>query len=465
MRLDDAKRFRMPRLGPLAVCMASCYSSLTAAGDASPLHLAIVDLVEPKVAVTNCDDAGAGSLREVVANAPDGSTVDLTATGCSEITLKSGEIHVIQSDLSIVGPGSGGLVIKGGASLGYYNRIFDHSHAGTLLIGRLTLADAHLIGDDSHPASGGCVYSFGTVKLVEAVVTGCTAEAPAGSHIAALGGAIYSRSGVQVVGGSVSANAATSAAHQAYGGGVFTAGAFSTKYTSIADNSASASTEPSGGGGVAVIGSEPIVIVGSTIAHNIAGRAGGLLANTSGTSELRNSTISDNGASDAIGGASFLSQYGVKVSNSTITENLSQSPSPAVGLYVAHTLTAQSSIFANNVSVSGTMALDVGASLIEGNDNVIVSASSAVPTATVVACPRLQKLADNGGPTLTHRANSGSPAIDVGNNHGDFAQDQRSTGFARVYGPAADIGSVEWQGEIDEIVFRSAFEVPCDPYD
>ncbi len=181
MHSSCSTRHRVSSLHPLTLAIATC-CVVGVASATTQLHYA-VGVEPPTIDVMSCEDAGAGSLREAIAGAGDPATIDLTSSGCSEITLTTGEIHVIQSDLSIVGPGSGDLTIKGGASLGYRNRIFDHSHAGTLTINGLTLADAHLVGDGSHPASGGCVYSFGTVALVNAVVTGCEAEAPANSAV------------------------------------------------------------------------------------------------------------------------------------------------------------------------------------------------------------------------------------------------------------------------------------------
>jgi hypothetical protein len=52
----------------------------------------------------------------------------------------------------------------------------------------------------------------------------------------------------------------------------------------------------------------------------------------------------------------------------------------------------------------------------------------------------LGPLANNGGPTLTHMPQAGSPAIDQGS--GCPAIDQR--GAARPVGPACDIGAVEY---------------------
>jgi hypothetical protein len=37
--------------------------------------------------------------------------------------------------------------------------------------------------------------------------------------------------------------------------------------------------------------------------------------------------------------------------------------------------------------------------------------------------------------------------------------------FKRVFGASADVGAYEWQGELDDRMFRSAFEPRCDRYD
>jgi hypothetical protein len=107
---------------------------------------------------------------------------------------------------------------------------------------------------------------------------------------------------------------------------------------------------------------------------------------------------------------------------------------------------------------------DVFATTITGADSLVTSASTTLPDGTVTACPRLSPLQDNGGPTLTHRLIQGSPGIDVGSNTIPLDTDQRGFGFARTFGAKTDIGSFEWQGESDDEMFRSEFEVHCDWY-
>ena len=63
--------------------------------------------------VTNCNDSGAGSLRQTIADASAGDTIDFDMSpACSVITLTSGYIEITQK-LTIEGPGAGTLALSG----------------------------------------------------------------------------------------------------------------------------------------------------------------------------------------------------------------------------------------------------------------------------------------------------------------------------------------------------------------
>ena len=63
--------------------------------------------------VTNTNDSGAGSLRQVVADATSGDTINFNLSGCPcTITLTSGEI-AINKNLTITGSGTNQLTISG----------------------------------------------------------------------------------------------------------------------------------------------------------------------------------------------------------------------------------------------------------------------------------------------------------------------------------------------------------------
>jgi hypothetical protein len=488
-RIDVARRFR---IRPLSACLAAIVAWNAAAGEPErsesaflfdfadafyPLRPSIPtpDFVaaiqrsraalapaqsegQPAIkSVLNCDDAGAGSLREAVTNAASGDMIFLTALmGCSEISLSTGEIHVAVADLTLQGPGAGQLSIKGGASASHFNRIFKHTGVGTLSIADLTLTDAHYQGQ---LAKGGCVYSAGSTDVKNSVVSGCVAEAPAGSNAYAIGGALYGREDVTLTNSALTGNIAMSAENQALGGSVFVRGNFSATDSTIANSLAIAPQSYSGGGGIAQLGAGDFDLVGSTLFGNAADDEGGIYVITTGTSTVKNSTISQNYASGYVAGAGFNT---VTISNSTVTRNVAGFSGYGAGVYVAYALTAQSSIFSNNIGAGDATELDVFAGSIDGGENAIGVANTAVPAATVRACPFLSPLQDNGGPTLTHRLMKGSPGIDVGNNLAGLMTDQRWTGFERDFGMHVDIGAVEWRGEADDEIFKTEFETLCD---
>src|SRR5206468_23159 len=62
--------------------------------------------------VTNSNDSGAGSLRDIILHACDGATITFTAGLASPITLTTGEL-VINKNLTITGPGASVLTISG----------------------------------------------------------------------------------------------------------------------------------------------------------------------------------------------------------------------------------------------------------------------------------------------------------------------------------------------------------------
>ena len=87
------------------------------------------------IVVSNCNDSGAGSYRQAVLDAVSGDTIDLTSTGCSTITLTTGDVQAFQNDLTLQGPGALGLFINGGSLY----RPLEHLGTGTLHINDLSL--------------------------------------------------------------------------------------------------------------------------------------------------------------------------------------------------------------------------------------------------------------------------------------------------------------------------------------
>lgn len=80
------------RRKPLAICIAALFA------------LSAAPAIANIVTVSNCADSGAGSLRSAIASAVSGDTVSMTSLACSSISLTTGAIHILQSDLTVSGP-------------------------------------------------------------------------------------------------------------------------------------------------------------------------------------------------------------------------------------------------------------------------------------------------------------------------------------------------------------------------
>src|SRR5436309_15502776 len=84
------------------------------------LFITAIPAYATTIFVTNTNDSGPGSLRDALATANVGDTID--ATGVSgTILLTSGELQITQS-VTINGPGAGTLAVDGNATF----RVFDN---------------------------------------------------------------------------------------------------------------------------------------------------------------------------------------------------------------------------------------------------------------------------------------------------------------------------------------------------
>ena len=345
--------------------------------------------------VTNCNDAGSGSLRATLAIAQSGDSVDMTALTCGTISAATGELQVAVDDLTLRGPGANMLTISGSQVPNHTHGVLNHTGHGTLHIDALRITDSHAsYYSGSHPAGApSCIHSTSNVDLNRSIVTTCN------------------------------------------GGGVFANG-FSSRDSTISNNSPVGVFAQTGD-----VSIESTTISGN---HNSSSCVGLVLGQrntaTTATALISNSTISGNATSSVYDfyqgfGAAGCIYEPVTIRNSTVAFN--------EGVWggldiIASTVTIESSIFANNsyrdLIISYTTQ-------ISGHNNLIMAKDAPVPADTVTADPMLQPLADNGGLTMTHALRAGSPAIDAGNNLSGLASDQR--GFGRVAGARPDIGAFE----------------------
>lgn len=245
-----------------------------------------------------------------------------------------------------------------------------------------------------------------------------------------------------------------------HAGGIFIDGStVAINQSTISGNSLAASGNYAAGGVYITDGSN-VTITDSTISGNSASGpnkylAGGVYAWSSQLTVI-NSTITGNrayGINDLAGGASVA--YGpAAIYNSTISGNTTSTSSnvAAGGLLVGAedvaSLALVNTILSGNTGTQADMGVYRSSNVIAqfnllgttlqstytGNGNVFSDA------------PGLGALGNNGGPTLTMKPNTGSPALGAGSIAlipAGVTTDQRGTGFARVVNGSLDVGAVE----------------------
>jgi hypothetical protein len=452
------------------------------------------------IAVSNCNDSGPGSYRQAVLDAVSGDTIDLTSTGCSTITLTTGDVQAFQNDLTLQGPGALALSIDGGSLY----RPLEHLGTGALHINDLMIAHGtkYLSASALGNASGGCVHSEGVVSVDHAWVKYC--DAGSASTTGVKGGAIYGKAGVSVLNSLVTSSTVHSSGSFAYGGGVFSAGDLVVAYSQISGNTAHSTVTWGQGGGAeagSIIAGGPTLIKYSTIQNNVAigggttqGLGGGLYttgnvyidnstiagnqADFAGGLELQNganvtapfsinsSTISGNNSTRMIGGV-YVGQNPTQIKNSTIAFNTAHTNPNKYGaglkISAGAAVDLQSTIIARNTTDQGSGPLiddvggDGGASLTGANNLIMWASSLTTPPDTILLTdPMLGSLQSNGGPTSTHALSPLSPAINTGNNSAGFSWDQRGSGYPRVIGAGPDIGAFELN--LNDVIFANGFD-------
>jgi hypothetical protein len=390
--------------------------------------------------VKNCNDSGPDSLRELLQQAQNTDTIDLSQLACSQISLSTGAIFTsLAPDLTVRGPVTHPLVIDAGS----IDRAIVHNGFGRMTIQDLTIKNGLLTASSK---GGGCIYGFGSISLVHSVLTSCRTNTT-GSTVA-MGGAIRAAGDVTLVSSSVTNNNVNAAGSHSAGAGIW-ANTVSLTNSVVSGNRATSNTSYSVGGGI--YASNKITAHDSTVSGNYAGEGGGVFSK--GAAVLFNSTVSGN---YAVASAGIEALVEARIYNSTIARNNGADDNFPAGLNVgSNLLTLQSSIIANNVI--GTVEFDLGsavAATVGGNNNLVMAhaAQTIVPIDTISADPKLGPLQNNGGPTETHALAPSSPAVDTGNNLQALDFDQR--GAPRLQMRQADIGAFE----LSDVIFRNRFE-------
>ncbi len=291
--------------------------------------------------------------------------------------------------------------------------------------------------------SGGGIFNSGEVLLTDAsTVQG---------NNAFMGGGIYNgpgapagQAGVYVQGSSVIDNKSV------FGGGGI---ANEATVQIVAGSRIEGNEDMTLGGGIDALGASLTRVADSTVAHNKSGLGGGVLAaggefdlqnatvyaNTAtngggvyvsaGTEAGRlfaatNSTISGNSATGDGGGVGGEGYPYVRLFSTMVTANVADSDGDGHGdgggMFAAGNLfQLGDTILAANLD-RGNEAPDCSGSFFSAGYNLVeiergCQINGDLHSNIVGSDPGLLPLADNGGPTQTHKLAAGSPAIDVGN--------------------------------------------------
>src|SRR5262245_29225008 len=114
------------------------------------------------IVVTNSNDSGPGSLRDALATANDGDTIDATGV-TGTILLTSAELQVTHN-VAINGPGTGSLAVNGNQTF----RVFEN-FASDVTISRLTITNGFAADNNG----GGGVLNHGGLTLGDSIVSNC----------------------------------------------------------------------------------------------------------------------------------------------------------------------------------------------------------------------------------------------------------------------------------------------------
>ena len=244
------------------------------------------------------------------------------------------------------------------------------------------------------------------------------------------------------------------------GGGIRSSGILRLVRTTVSEHTAGAD----GGGIYTEIDS--LSVIRSTLSGNVSAAGGGAIVAYGSPVSLENSTVSGNQAECMGGGIAVFNGTTANLNNATIANNVADA-SPATpcpdanvgGISVSGagtTATLSNTIVGDNRDAStagnpvhpdcsGTIT-SRGYNLIENTNGCTITGPG---TGDITGQdPRLDPLADNGGPTDTHQPKRNSPVVDAGNPSTPDGtapecetDDQRGTNRPR--GPRCDIGALE----------------------
>jgi hypothetical protein len=196
--------------------------------------------------VTNCNDAGTGSLRAAVTAAGEGDLIDMRGLTCGTIFLDTGAIVIRVRDLGITGPGYSRLTVNGRARGQVFRQEVAAPDPGNprvdanLILRSFTISWGRNIAAN---ALGGCIFAQSRLYLFQMQVHHCRVGGTGAIQTGGEGGGAFSWNNITVSGSIVHTNRA---APDGSGGGVYSGGELRLESARILNNYASST-----GGGTA----------------------------------------------------------------------------------------------------------------------------------------------------------------------------------------------------------------------
>ena len=369
------------------------------------------------------------SLREAIAAAVPGSTIIFASPlfdSPQVITLTSGEL-LISKNLTVNGTGANLLSISGNNQ----SRVFYLDLDADLTVNGVTITKGNGAGTTT-PAlngTGGGIFSYyGKLTLTNSIIS---------NNIGSEGG-----------------------------GGIYNAlGTLTLTKSTVRDNTSDANNNGCCGGITNDNGT--VTIIDSTVSGNSSFYGGGIY--NLGTMTLVNTTVSGNVSTGNSAAGGIINSAGtLNLTNVTVTENKSNATNCfncAGGIVNFDTVNLKNTIVAKNIVVDATAPPDFRGAVAAGSSYNLVGngqemtgiANNDANHNQVGVDPKLGSLASNGGATQTHALQTGSPAIDAGDDcvttntcsgvtlPSALTTDQRGAGYARKSGTHVDIGAFEVQ--------------------
>ena len=413
------------------------------------------------IMVTNGNDSGPGSLRQALAEANDGDTINFDPS-VNMVTLTTAELVITKSVTISASPQS--VTVQRAIQAPEF-RIFHVMPGHSVEINGLTISGGHITGDNG----GGILNDNSTLTMAHCTVLGNAIVSASASNF---GGGIHNSGTMtlnQVIVNNNNANWGGSGGGVPSGGGISNTGTMIIIAGTVQSNMGFYS-----GGGIYNTGM--LTITGTTISNNQTGNPGhfgaygGGIVNY-GTLTIQDSTVSGNTAlgGDIQGGeGGGISGNNNTITNSTITGNSAvRGGGVAGGGNIAHTTFSNNSAIRDGGALYLTSTLELGNTILKAGAsgvNIFNNGGSLIthgynissdngsgflngPGDQINTDPMLGPLQNNGGPTFTHALLPGSPAIDAGDP--SFTPppyyDQRGPGFVRVFNGRIDVGSFEVQ--------------------